>query len=285
MWNNILIGAVGSIIATIAVLLTRIAFYKIRDLFPSRSLFKGIVGTDEPCYVFIQRLTDPNREGNYIARMPEYAVTSPQPQHQPYQLLPWVTSIDGIQSVSNILNTLGRTGRTKNIQIMYVDRDFDRWNAPMFIIGGSHKSDRAYQTCEPFFIYRDGAFLLQVTRESFIPRTNDHDIGLLQKMFNPSTGLPVWLAMGMRGAGTTTATYALARWWKEFGILFGNRCFGMLLEFNDQDGWQQHRIIRIYPEVRWYSKLLHPIAWKKLCGAMIGDLDTNSEQGSTEPSF
>ena len=144
---------------------------------------------------------------------------------------------------------------------MYVDRDFDKWDAPMFIIGGSHKSYSAYQTCEPGFVYRDGAFLLQTTGESFQPRTNDQDLGLLQKMFNPSTGYPVWVAMGSRGAGTTTATYALARWWKELGILYGNSRFGKLLEINDQDGWQQYRIIKIDTNVKWYSKLLHPIAW------------------------
>ena len=99
MWNKILIGAIGSVIATIAVLLTRIAFYRFRDLFPSRSLFKGIVGVDEPCYVFIQWLTDPNREGNYIALMSEYAVTAPQAQYQQYQILPCVTGIDCTQSV------------------------------------------------------------------------------------------------------------------------------------------------------------------------------------------
>ena len=121
------------------------------------------------------------------------------------------------------------------------------------------------------------------TGEIFRPRTTDHDIGLIQKMINPSTGLAVWVCMGLRGAGTTTATYALARWWKEFGILFGNRRFGVLLEINDQDGWQQQRIIKIKPDVMWYSKFLHPITWKKLSRAMLGDIETNIEPRSTEP--
>jgi hypothetical protein len=187
MWNNILIGTVGSIFATIAVLLTRLAFYRIRDLFPARAVFSGIAGSDDPCLVFVQRLTDPDQKGNYIDYLPEYAVTAGQPDYQKYQLIRWVTGINETQSVSHILNALGRSGRTKNIQIVFVDRDFDRWDAPQFIIGGSWKATRAYETCNPFFLYRDGAFTLQPTGETFSPKSSDHDIGLLQKMTNPST--------------------------------------------------------------------------------------------------
>ena len=67
MWNNILIGTIGSVLATIAVLLTRIAFYKVRDLFPARAVFSGIAGSDDLCLVFVQRLTDPDQKGKYIA--------------------------------------------------------------------------------------------------------------------------------------------------------------------------------------------------------------------------
>lgn len=200
MWNNILIGTIGSIFATIAVLLTRLLFYRIRDLFPARALFSGITGSDDPCLVFVQRFTDPEKKGKYLAKLPKYAVTTDQPDYQEYQLIPWVTGIYETQSVSHILNALGRSGRTKNIQIVFVDRDFDRWDAPQFIIGGSWKSKRAYETCDPFFIYQDGQFTLQPTGEIFMPKSHDHDLGILQKMINPSTGLPVWIAMGLRGA-------------------------------------------------------------------------------------
>lgn len=268
MWTNILIGTIGSIFATIAVLLTRLAFYRIRDLFPARAVFHGIAGSDDPCLVFVQRLTDPEKRGEYIAYLPKYAVTAGQPDCQKYQLIPWVTGINATQSVSHVLNALGRAGRTKNIQIVFVDRDYDRWDAPQFIIGGNWKSTRAYETCNPFFLYRDGTFALQPTGENFFPQSNDHDIGLLQKMINPSTGLPVWVAMGLRGSGTNTATYALSRWWREIGILYGKHPFGILLEINDKDGWQQQRILSIYPRIKWYSRILHPLVCRRITMAI-----------------
>lgn len=283
MWNNILIGSVGSILATIAVLLTRLAFYRIYDLFPARAVFSGIAGSDDPCLIFIQRLTDLEQRWEYKAYLPKYAVTSGQPDYQKYQLIPWVTGINETQSVSHILNALGRSGRTKNIQIVFVDRDFDRWDAPQFIIGGSWKATRAYETCDPFFSYRDGKFILQPTKEIFRPKSKDHDIGLLQKMINPSTAFPVWIAMGLRGSGTNTATYALSRWWREIGILYGNDRFGLLLEINDKDGWQQQRILSIYPKIKWYSKILHPFAWRKISRAMIASVDSEANQKKTEP--
>ena len=268
MWDKILIGTAGSIIATVTVLYTRLVFYRIRDLFPARALFSGIAGSDSPCLVFVLRMTDLQQQGTFLSPLPRFAIASPQPQFERRQLTPWVTSTSEIQSVAHILNVLGRAGRTDNIQILFVDQDFDKWDSPMFILGGSWKATRSFETCEPYFSFRNNGFILEPTQESFRPRTNDHDIGILQKMINPATNLPVWVAMGWRGAGTNAATCALSRWWKEFGILYGSRRFGILLEMNDRDGWQQCRILRIYPEIRWYTKILHPVAWKRISRAM-----------------
>lgn len=275
MWGSIInngciiiIGAIGSIVATIIVLITRLIFYKVRDLFPAHSLFRGIVDSNSPCLVFTLRLTDMKREGNFLSPLPKYAVASPQQEFEPRQLTPWVTSTSETQSVAHILNVLGRIGRTDNIQLVYVDQAFDRWDAPMFILGGSWKATRSFETCRPNFSFRGGKFILEPTKESYQPKSNDHDMGILQKMINPVTGLPVWVAMGWRGAGTVAATFALSRWWKEIGILFGNRRFGILLGMNDKDGWQQCNIVRMYPEPKCYKKLLHPIAWKKMSNAI-----------------
>lgn len=207
--NNIeviVFGIIASVIATIIVLLTRSAFYKIRDLFPARSLFKGIVGSDKQFLIFILRLTDLNKSGKFLAPMPPYAIASPQPQYQQRQLTPWVTSTSGTQSVANILNVIGLVGRTKNIQLSYVDQDYDKWDAPMFILGGSFKATRSFETCSPIFSYKNDKIILEPTKEKFEPKSSDDDIGFLQKMINPSTGFPVWVAMGWRGAGTVAAT-------------------------------------------------------------------------------
>ena len=159
------------------------------------------------------------------------------------------------------MNVLGRVGRSQNIELVYADLNFDQWDSPMFILGGSWKSTRAFETCNPHFHFRNG-FILGPTSETFSPRSNDNDMGLLQKMKNPATGHPVWLAMGLRGAGTNAATYALIRWWKELGNLYGTKTFGLLLEMNDRDGWQQSLIIRLHPLPKWYRRYLHPLAWR-----------------------
>ena len=278
----ILIGAIGSIVATVIVLVTRLIFYKIRDFFPAHSLFRGIVDSESPCLVFALRLTDMKKEGKFLSPLPKYAVVSTQPEFDTRQLTPWVTSTSEMQSVAHILNVLGRVGRTDKIEIVYVDQAFDRWDAPMFILGGSWKAVRSFDTCKPIFSYRNEKFILEHTREIYQPRTNDHDLGLLQKMINPTKGLPVWIAMGWRGAGTVAATYALSRWWKELGILYGKREFGILLGMNDKDGWQQCNIVRMYPEPKFYKKLFHPIAWKKMSNAISDTSVIKAVEKTTE---
>lgn len=284
MWNKIIIGTVGSIIATVAVLLTRLVFYRIRDLFPMRALFKGIAGSSSPCIVFILRMTDLEQQGKFLAPLPRYAVASGQPQFEHRQLTPWVTSASETQSVAHVLNVLGRAGRTENIQISYIDQDYDKWDSPMFILGGSWKTTRSFETCDPYFSFRDNKFILEPTQEVFRPNAMDQDLGLLQKMINPATGFPVWIAMGWRGNGTNAATCALSRWWKEIGILYGSSRFGMLLEMNDRDGWQQCHILCIYPKVRWFMKLLHPIAWKRISRAMLNNSIEFNSAGNPKES-
>jgi len=289
MWDSIanngpiiILGAIGSIVATVIVLTTRLIFYKVRDLFPAHSLFRGIVDSKVRCLVFALRLTDMKQEGKFLSPLPKYAVASSQPEFESRQLTPWVTSTSETQSVAHILNVLGRVGRTENIQLVYVDQAFDRWDAPMFILGGSWKARRSFETCRPNFSFRDGKFILEPTKETYQPKTNDHDIGILQKMINPATGFPVWVAMGWRGAGTVAATYALSRWWKEIGILYGSQNFGILLGMNDKDGWQQCSIVRMYPEPKVYKKLLHPVAWKKISNAISDASVIKAIQETTE---
>lgn len=267
---NLITSLLGSILATFLILLTRLAFYKIRDMFPARALFKGIVGSDDPFLVFIVRLIDPQREGRFLTPVPcWHAVVTPQEEYDRRQHIPWVNSIDETYSVAHILNVLGIVGRRKNIRIVFVDRDYDQWDAPMFILGGNWKARRAFESCDPYFVFRDNSFILEPTSETFSPSTLDNDMGLLQKMINPTTGYPVWLAMGWRGAGTNAASYAIWKWWKELGILFGSRTFGLLLEMNDRDGWQQSFIVKLYPLPCRYKRVLHPLAWRRIRRSMI----------------
>jgi uncharacterized membrane protein YeaQ/YmgE (transglycosylase-associated protein family) len=264
MFEQVAIGVVGSVAATILVLLTRIGFYKVRDLFPARALFHGILGSDRACLVFILRMTDTEEKSEFKTPMPRYSVVVPQHAWDVRVNVPWVNSTSETQAVAHVLNVLGRAGRTKNIKLAFADQDFDVWESPMFILGGSPKMIRAFANCNPYFELNGAQFILKSTGEVYKPQAIENDLGLLHKMINPSTGFPIWAAWGLRGAGTVAAAYALVRWWKELGILYGKSSFGVVVELDDRDGWQQLRILRLYPEPRWHQKILHPIAWRVL---------------------
>lgn len=269
--NEFYLSIVASVVATILILLTRYVFYRLQEYFPARSIFRGIAGIETPCYVFIFRMTDESKSGRFLEPLPDYAIVTGQPEFRNRQNTPWVTSIYEAQSLAHVLNVLGRAGKTDNVEVLFFDQDFDKWDAPMFILGGGWKTFRALKTCNPIFRYDDKAsrFILNPTGEEFKPVSIDHDLGILNRTVNPATGHPVWIAMGIRGAGTCAATYALARWWRELGILYGTRKFGILVGFNDKDGWQQFRIMRLHPMPRTLVKCLHPFAWHRLKRSMI----------------
>jgi hypothetical protein len=166
-----------------------------------------------------------------------------------------------------ILNVLGRIGRTNNIEVTFPDKEFDRWDAPMFILGSNWKTNRAFKNCNPYFLLQADSFLLIPRGESFHPH-KEEEMGLLQKMVNPTNGLPVWVAAGWRGAGTTAAAYSLVRWWKWLGVIYGEKPFGLLVSFSDKDGWQQSHIAALYPTLKWHTIAKHPYAYYKLKNVM-----------------
>ncbi len=254
----ITVGTFASIIATILVLLTRLAFYRIRDTFPAGSLFHGIANSPITCHIYVLRMKDKEGRGEFITPIPEYSPSGSNNKYESRQLTPWVTSLAETQALSLIFNVLGRIGRTENIELMYADTDYHRWRAPMFILGGSWKAIQALEKCDPYFmIESDKGFRLIPNEQLFSPLSTDEDLGLLQKMINPVTGLPVWVVMGWRGNGTVAAAYALVRWWRYFGKLYGNKPFGLLVSMDDRAGWEQSSIRVIHPEPSDYKKLCH----------------------------
>lgn len=275
LWNTLIISILSSCIATVVVLVTRVIFYHIRDALPAGSLFHGIKNVSDPCLVFILRMTDINESGKFKTPEPDYSPVSDRSiKFQLRQLTPWVTSVPEAQTLAHILNVLGRIGRTDNIEVTFADTDYDRWDVPMFILGGSWKATRAFETCNPYFVYeqrdRSCGFTLASTAKYFCPtRPLEEDMGLLQKMINPTNGKPVWVVMGIRGAGTVAASYALVRWWKYLGWLYDEKPFGVLVSMNDKDGWQQSHILSIYPTPNLLKKLLHPCAWYNLRKRMV----------------
>jgi hypothetical protein len=268
--NPLILGIFSSILAAIAVLITREIFYYIRDRLPAGALFRNIARVSDPCLIFTLRMKDTTQSGKFITPIPNYSAVHKQAANQnPNQFenrtnTPWVTSTPEAQSLALILNVLGRVGRTENIEVTFPDKEYDRWDAPMFSLGGNWKTMRAFETCKPHFKFKNDAFVLLPTKEQFAPSSPEEDMGLLQKMINPNNGLPVWIVMGYRGAGTVSASYALSRWWKYLGILYGAKTFGLLVAFDDRDGWQQSHIVSLYPKPKWHTIFRHPYAWHML---------------------
>lgn len=270
MWINLGISILAGIVVTIVVLLTRIMFYRIRDVLPAGSLFHGIKGISDPCLVFIRRMASFDLSGKFKTPRPQYKAVfndSTPPYSQQFdenKNIPWVTSTSTAGALAHVLNILGHIGRVNNIEVIFADKDYDRWDAPMFIIGGSCKSQRAFETCNPYFRYNIPNFKLLHTGESFTSSTTNEDIGLLQKMINPTNGKPVWLIIGLRGEATVAAAYALVRWWRYLGWLYGKKTFGLLVSCNDKDGWQHSHIVTLYPKPNWFTRLIHFHSWNNL---------------------
>jgi hypothetical protein len=268
--DPLFISFIGSVIATITVLSVRAIFYKIRDYFPISALFNRIKNRKDRCYVYIIRMKDIEKSGKFITPIPDYkAVIAADPnskrdKYQPRQNIPWVTSTQCAEAMSHILNLLGIIGRTENIIVTFPDRDYDKWDSPMFILGGSWKSENALEMFDHYYDFRDKFKLTAPTDKDFTPQNPDEDIGLVEKLINPDNDMPIWIIVGYRGAGTTAAAYALLRWRKYLGKIYGKKRFGFFVSMNDRVGWQQSKIVSIYPLPKCYKKILHPIAWNKL---------------------
>ena len=263
--ENIIIGIATSVLATIIILITRTLYYKFISTYPSNKIFNKIKNSKEKCQVFQIRLIDKEKKGEYFTPVPDFSsFSNNQISYEKRQLTPYVLSTEDSRAVAIILNVLGEIGRTENIEILYVDKDFDKWENPMFLIGGSWKLDRAYENFNSYFKVKNGQFLNKYTNESFSQKDINDDLGLLEKINNNCNNKPIWIAVGMRGAGTAAAAYTLQRWWKIFGKLYGKKPFGVIVAFSDKDGIENSYIISYYPIPKLINRILYLRTYNKL---------------------
>lgn len=261
----LLVVILSSVLASIFVLLTRTLYYKFNDTSPSNRLFNHIKNSKEKCLVLQVRLRDKELKGEFVTPIPEYSTLSNQNiNFEGRQITPYVLSAEDSSAVAMVLNVLGKVGRTDNIYISYIDKDYDKWENPMFLVGGNWKTNRVFENFKPFYIYENGKFIIRETKQSFSQKDSNDDLGLLEKVYNPKTKKPIWILMGMRGAGTAGAAYSLVRWWRIFGKLYGKKPFGLVVQFSDKDGWQDSSIISYYPNPKFIKKVIHLRTFIKL---------------------
>ena len=261
----LIIGVLSSILATIVVLFTRKAYLALENSLPAGKLFNHVKGSNEIFVVHQKRLKDVEQKGTYLIPIPDFSsFPAGEPKFELCQHIPWVLSSEDSNASAMVLNVLGQIGRTDNIKLSYVDEEYDHWENPMFLIGGSIKTIRVFEKFTTPYYYKDGAFINRENNTEFRQKTGNDDIGLLMKTYYPPTGKPIWIAMGMRGAGTAGATYALQQWWKILGKLYGSNEFGLVVQFSDMDGWKDSTPIDISPKPKKLRRIFHPIANKKL---------------------
>jgi hypothetical protein len=260
----LVLGIISSILATIVVLTTRYFYYKIVNTLPSYKIFNYIKNSKERCLVLYVRFQDREKRGVFSAPLPDFSSSlNSDKQYEERIKIPYVLSNEDSLGVSMVLNTLGKIGRTDNIHLSYVDKDYDKWENPMFLIGGNWKTDRVFENYNPHYISKDGKFIIQETDEEFSQKDPNDDLGLLEKVYNPKTNKPIWILMGMRGGGTAAAAYALSKWWKLLGKLYGKKSFGLVVQFNDKEGWEDASIISYYPHPTFLKKIFHPVSFIK----------------------
>ena len=76
--NPLILGIFSSILATIAVLITREMFYYIRDRLPAGALFRNIARVSDPCLIFTLRMKDTTQSGNFITPIPNFSAIHDQ---------------------------------------------------------------------------------------------------------------------------------------------------------------------------------------------------------------
>ena len=261
----LLIGILSSILATLFVLITNKLFNKFIDTLPANKLFNYIKNSKEECLVSQIRLRDKDLKSEFLTPIPDYSSFNPsQKQYEGRQLIPYVISAEDSNAVSMILNLLGKIGRTENIQISYIDKDWDKWENPMFLIGGNWKTTRVFENFNPYYVIKNDKFVIQKTGQAFYQKNPNDDLGLIEKVYNPNTKKPIWIIIGMRGAGTSGAAYSFLKWWKIFGKLYGKKTFGFIVQFNDKEGWQNSSIISYYPNPTFIKKVVYIRTYLKL---------------------
>ncbi len=259
------IGVLSSILATVFVLSTRYFWYKIISFYPKNRLFFGIVNSKEKCIIFQNRLRDIKLENKFLTPEPNYsAFPKQEPKYQLRQLVPYVLSAEDSKATAMVYNTLGEIGKTNNIQSSYVDEDYDMWENPQFLIGGNWKTMRVFNIFNPTYICNEGKFINRITKKDFFQRTHDEDLGLIQKVYNKNNNKPIWILMGLRGAGTAGAAYILNRHWKLFGKLYGKKAFGLIIRFDDKDGYENSSIADYYPKPIFFKRIIFYFSFKKL---------------------
>lgn len=263
------IGVLTSIVATVIVLLTQYGYREVSNWLPANKLFNSIKNSTEECIIHQVRLKDIKEEGVFYMPIPNFSsFPKGQPKYELKQLIPWVLSAEDSNASAMVLNVLGQVGRTDNVRLSYVDEGFDEWEHPMFLIGGSLKAHRVFEKFKPEYNYSDGAFVQKSDGKEFRQKEGNDDLGLLLKTYNSTTKKPIWIVMGMRGAGTAGAAHALTKWWKLLGKLYGKKEFGLIVQFSDLDGWRDSTPISFSPKPSQLKIILHPFAYYKLKGLL-----------------
>jgi hypothetical protein len=266
MWESAILGAVVSAFFAGTISFLVHAYRIIKRLSAIRRLL-GPICRNESVAFFSKRLY--SKDGTYLSDEPNYFPSHTQKETSAHLNIPYVVSTAQMGAAADIMQLLGQVGRQAGVNYLSADTDWDVWDQHLFVIGGSHKSNAIFSSCEPRLVelvqYKIQetdtiGFRLADSDEKFSALNND-DYGLILKTKYPPTGVQCFVVMGIGSLGTEAAAYFLRKNAVMLGRAYGGRSFAVLVHARLEQGKQSARLRRWNPIPTLTRVLLHPSLW------------------------
>jgi len=230
--------------------LFRGTFSVLRWLCSSRRRFLGDMADERKTVsVFIRDMA--SSDGKY------HSVT-PFGKQQEWQNCSVVARGD-VEAASEFLNLLGQVGKASNIAWPQINSHWDTWFEPSVCVGGSFKTDKAFELCTPAFVRRERhGFIALVDNQEFLADSR-YDYGIIYRGRHPS-GNSCLVLFGDGVAGTVAAGVYLRRNALYLARLYGSRPFAAIVRVGWRDGKDSGVIAWLSPAAP-LAPWLHPVTW------------------------
>lgn len=266
MWASAILGAVVSAVFAGTIGLMYRIYRMLRRLFCVRRLL-GPIFDGSPVAIFSNRLYSENR--TYLSDQPNYFPPRTQGQTNTHPNIPYVVGTAQMEAVADILHLFGLVRRKGSVNYLSADTDWNIWDQHLFAIGGSHKTDAIFSSCEPRLVKLvpneiDGINTLcfnLANSDEFFTAINGNDYGLILKATYPPTGVQCFVIMGLGSLGTEAAAYYLRNNAAKLGRAFGGRSFAALVHCRLEQGKQSARLYRWRPIPAFLRVIRHPSLW------------------------
>ena len=266
MWISSILGAVVSAVFVGTLALLHRMYLTIRRLSAVRQLL-GPLCKDGPVAFFSTHLYSVDR--TYLSDQPNFFPPHTQGQTTEHPNIPYVVGTAQMEAVADIMHLLGQVGRQGAVHYLSAASDWNVWDQHLFAIGGSHKTEAIFASCEPRLVevvrnevegINTLGFRLTGSNEIF-SAIDGNDYGLILKTTYPPTGVQCFVLMGMGSLGTEAAAFFLLNNATTLGRAYRGRDFAVLVHCRLEQGKQSARLHRWNPVPAWMGVIRHPSLW------------------------